>query len=161
MSNSNELCRFDISGIILISSLLKDNFIWYIILNSCCLFLLIFFLLMYECSAAYTSSCLKRASYPPIDGCESPCGCWEFNSWPLEEQPVLLTTEPSLQPLNSCFLFQCFKYVTPIWLPWVYFVDQAALKLTEIHSSASHWIKTLCHQTQCICMHSFVWGYWN
>ena len=27
-----------------------------------------------------------------------PCGCWELNSEPLEEQPVLLTTEPSLQP---------------------------------------------------------------
>lgn len=29
---------------------------------------------MYECSAAYTSACLKKASYPPIDGCEPPCG---------------------------------------------------------------------------------------
>ena len=26
-----------------------------------------------------------------------PCGCWELNSGPLEEQSVLLTTEPSLQ----------------------------------------------------------------
>jgi hypothetical protein len=25
-------------------------------------------------------------------------GCWELSSRPLEEQPVLLTTEPSLQP---------------------------------------------------------------
>ena len=33
---------------------------------------------------------------PVIDGCEPPCGCWELNSGPLEEQPVLLTTEPSL-----------------------------------------------------------------
>ena len=33
------------------------------------------------------------------DGCEPPGGCWELNSGPLEEQPVLLTTEPSLQPL--------------------------------------------------------------
>ena len=32
------------------------------------------------------------------DGCEPPCRCWELNSEPLEEQPVLLTTEPSLQP---------------------------------------------------------------
>ena len=28
-----------------------------------------------------------------IDGCETPCGCWELNSEPLEEQPVLLTSE--------------------------------------------------------------------
>ena len=30
---------------------------------------------------------------------EPPCGCWGVNSGPLEEQPVLLTTEPSLQSL--------------------------------------------------------------
>ena len=53
---------------------------------------------MYECSVAYTSACLKRASNSPIDGCEPPCGCWELNSRPLEEQPVLLATEPPLQP---------------------------------------------------------------
>jgi hypothetical protein len=28
-----------------------------------------------------------------------PCGCWELNPGPLEEQPVLLSAEPSLQPL--------------------------------------------------------------
>jgi hypothetical protein len=32
-------------------------------------------------------------------GLEPPCGCWELNLGPLQEQPVLLTTEPSLQPL--------------------------------------------------------------
>ena len=31
------------------------------------------------------------------DSCGLPCGCWELNLDPLEEQPVLLTTEPSLQ----------------------------------------------------------------
>jgi hypothetical protein len=29
------------------------------------------------------------------DGCEPPCGWWKLNSRPLEEQSVLLTTEPS------------------------------------------------------------------
>lgn len=29
--------------------------------------------------------------------CESPCGCWELNLDPLEEQQVFLTTDPSLQ----------------------------------------------------------------
>jgi hypothetical protein len=33
-----------------------------------------------------------------IDGCEPPYGYWELNSGPLEEQSVLLTSEPSLQP---------------------------------------------------------------
>jgi hypothetical protein len=45
----------------------------------------------------------KRASDPIIDGCEPPCGCWELNSGPLEEQSVLLTAEPSLQSLNTYF----------------------------------------------------------
>jgi hypothetical protein len=30
------------------------------------------------------------------DSCELPCGCWELNLGPLEEQPVFLTSEPSL-----------------------------------------------------------------
>jgi hypothetical protein len=37
---------------------------------------------------------------PLTDGCELPCGCWELNSRPLEEQPVFLTAKSSLQPLN-------------------------------------------------------------
>ena len=34
---------------------------------------------------------------PITDGCEPPCGFWELNLGPLEEQSVLLTTEPSHQ----------------------------------------------------------------
>lgn len=33
-------------------------------------------------------------------GYEVPCGCWEVNLSPLEQQPVLLTTEPSLHLQN-------------------------------------------------------------
>jgi len=43
----------------------------------------------------------KRALDLITDGCEPPCGCWKLNSGPLEEQSVLLPTEPSLQPLSS------------------------------------------------------------
>jgi hypothetical protein len=39
-----------------------------------------------------------------MDGCESPCGCWDLNSGPLEEQSVLLTTEPSLHPSDSLLM---------------------------------------------------------
>jgi hypothetical protein len=46
----------------------------------------------------YTPACQKRASDLNSDGCEPLCGCWELNSGPLEEQPVLLTAEPSPQP---------------------------------------------------------------
>ena len=37
------------------------------------------------------------------DSRELPCGCWELNLDPLEEQPVLLTTEPSLQSQSFVF----------------------------------------------------------
>jgi hypothetical protein len=43
----------------------------------------------------------KRTSDPITDGCEPPRGSWELNSGPLKEQPVLLITEPSLQPKES------------------------------------------------------------
>ena len=46
----------------------------------------------------------KRAPDPITDGCEPPCGCWELNSGPLEEQAMLLTSEPSLQPPGLRFL---------------------------------------------------------
>ena len=40
-------------------------------------------------------------------GCEPPHGCWELNLGPLQEQPVLSTTEPLLQ----VSYFQCVSYV--------------------------------------------------
>jgi hypothetical protein len=48
----------------------------------------------------------KRASDLITSGCEPPCGCWDLNSGPSEEQSLLLTTEPSLQPY--IVLFVCF-----------------------------------------------------
>ena len=54
--------------------------------------------------SACTPVCQKRTSDSIIDGCEPSCGCWELNSGPLEEQPVLLTAEPSLSPQPEGFL---------------------------------------------------------
>jgi cbb3-type cytochrome oxidase subunit 3 len=63
------------------------------------LFLKIFICLFYVCVLCHSlQTHQKRASDHIADGCAPPCGCWELNSGPLEEQPVLLTTEPSLQP---------------------------------------------------------------
>jgi hypothetical protein len=47
------------------------------------------------------------------DNCELPCGFWELNPGPLEEQPRLLTTQPSLQPRAVClfcFFVFCFLF---------------------------------------------------
>ena len=43
---------------------------------------------------------------------ELPCSSWELNSGPLEEQSVLLTAEPSLQPLDGTFLEPEIRMVT-------------------------------------------------
>ena len=59
--------------------------------------------------SACTPTCQKRASELIIDGCEPPCCCWELNLGPLEDQTVLLTAGPSLQPqkyLYSCIFMQ-------------------------------------------------------
>ena len=51
----------------------------------------------------YLQAHQKMVTNPITDGCEPPCGCWELNSGSLEEQSVLLTAEPSLQPQKSFF----------------------------------------------------------
>jgi hypothetical protein len=60
-------------------------------------------------------STLSLSSDTPEEGtrshCEPPCGCWELNSGPLEEQSVLLTNEPSLQPYFFIFVFLIFVVV--------------------------------------------------
>ena len=59
-----------------------------------------------------------------IDDCEPPCGCWELNSGLMEEQPVLLSTEPFFQPpnrfLNYSLLLKCppFHFYSSV-LPFV------------------------------------------
>jgi hypothetical protein len=54
--------------------------------------------LFYVCEYTVAVFRQKRASDLITDGCKPPCGCWELNSGPLEEQSVLLTAEPSHQP---------------------------------------------------------------
>ena len=56
---------------------------------------------MYVSTLLLSSDKQKRESDPITDGLEPPCGCWELNSGHLEEQSVLLTAEPSLQPLTK------------------------------------------------------------
>jgi hypothetical protein len=59
---------------------------------------------------ACTPAGQKRASDLITDGCESPCGCWELNTEPLEEQPVLLTSVISLAPVKTMFRYLELKY---------------------------------------------------
>ena len=51
----------------------------------------------------YTRRGIRSHGTIVTDGCRLPCEFWELNSGPLKEQPVLLNTEPSLQPPLVCF----------------------------------------------------------
>jgi hypothetical protein len=58
-------------------------------------YLVIYLFYVYEYTVAvfmHTKGGHLRSHY----GFEPPCGFWKLNSGPLKEQPVLLTTEPSL-----------------------------------------------------------------
>ena len=55
----------------------------------------------------------KRAPDFIKDGYEPPCSCWKLNSGPQEEQPVLLTSESSLQPQTERILSSNLVYLKP------------------------------------------------
>ena len=44
------------------------------------------------CLYVYFREGVESSGTRVIDSCGLPCGCWELNLGPLEEQPVLLTT---------------------------------------------------------------------
>jgi hypothetical protein len=72
------------------------------------------------CSCLQTHQ--KRASDPITDGCEPPCGCWELNSGPLEEQSMLLPAEPSLQPFKQKNL-KILLIFCPFWRLFFHIFD--------------------------------------
>ena len=63
----------------------------------------IYFYFMCTLCFACMYVCLCEDVWSPrtevTDSCEAPSGCWELKWDPLEEQPVLLTSEPSSQSL--------------------------------------------------------------
>ena len=56
----------------------------------------------------------QRAPDLITDGCQPPCGCWELNSGPLEEQATPLTAEPSLQAQEENSYMTYFECVHDI-----------------------------------------------
>jgi hypothetical protein len=78
---------------------------------------ILFYYMWVHCSCLQTLQ--KRASDLVTDGCEPPCGYCDLNSGPLEEQLVLLTTEPSHQPLkDSCDHWNSELQVPPVSGQW-------------------------------------------
>jgi hypothetical protein len=76
--------------------------IWY-----ACLFFKIYLFIICKYTVAVFRHTGRGHQIPITDGCEPPCGCWDLNSGPLEEQSVFLTAESSLQPL-VCYFCVCF-----------------------------------------------------
>jgi hypothetical protein len=70
------------------------------------------------------------------DGCEPPCGYWGSNPDPLQEQSVLVTAEPSLQPPTQSCLIQG---------PWG--SSDSGHKLSRIMSSAEYKCACVCART--------------
>ena len=62
---------------------------------------LFIYLLCIQCSAVLYAYRPKEGTRSHYGDCEPTCGCLKLNPGPLEKQSVLLTTEPSLQPLGS------------------------------------------------------------
>jgi hypothetical protein len=60
-----------------------------------CMYVCMYLFYVYECMSL-SSDTPEEGIGSVTDGCEPPYSCWELNSGPLEEQPVLLTAEPSL-----------------------------------------------------------------
>jgi hypothetical protein len=72
-------------------------------------------LLVYVCTMCVHAACggQKRGLIlgTGITGsCEPPCGLLELNLAPLQEQQVLLTAEPSFQPVFLVFFFFFFFF---------------------------------------------------
>jgi hypothetical protein len=88
-----------------------------------------FIYLFYICKCRHQTH-QKKVLDLITDGCEPPCGCWELNSGPLEEQSVLLTTEPSLQPQDDFSLCSIIIF-------WIFF-KQILLKLSH-QASVNYW----------------------
>ena len=82
---------------ILIKRVIYIFFIFECFFKKICLF----YVCEVHCQSLQTHQ--RRASDPITDCCEPPYG-WDLSSGSLEEQPELLTAEPSLQPSSACFL---------------------------------------------------------
>jgi hypothetical protein len=71
------------------------------------LFYLFIYYMYVHCSCLQTLQ--KRASDLVTDGCEPPCGCWDLNFRPSEEQSGALT-HWAISPAPGFFFLSCYYY---------------------------------------------------
>jgi hypothetical protein len=58
-----------------------------------------------------------------------PCGCWDLNPGPLEDQKLFLTAEPSLQYPRHSMILLSFPF--PFFETGSYYAPLAVLKLCK------------------------------
>jgi hypothetical protein len=82
----------------------------------------------------------KRVSDLIRDGCEPPCGFWDLNSGPWEEQSVLLPAEPRTQLYDQSNRSNCASYTfqCPVHCPGAPEVLTRQLKTTNTSSVYGH-----------------------
>jgi hypothetical protein len=85
----------------------------------------------------------KRASDPITDGCEPPCGCWELNSGPLEEQAVSALNLWAISPVPFWIFYYCVYLSMCLWCVHVCMracVWQAGDNSQESIHSSTMWV---------------------
>lgn len=95
-------------------------------------------------------------------GCELPCGSWESNSGPLEEQLVLLTAEPSPQPPSFRIWIPCQEsFPESTDNRTFFFFKSFSLPLGKIIFTIDDNVINVhrCAHTICRCMHMILHVY--
>lgn len=106
------------------------------------------FVHMYICTHVYMYTSYIQTRCPPENRwrCQIPwnwryrqlraswCGHWELNLGPLPEQPMLLTTEPSLWHQCSIFIWVFLDYVCLVYFVLIYLCTQNVLSTSNFNS---------------------------
>ena len=71
------------------------------------------------------------------ESCEPTCGCWELNLYPLQEQQVLLTAEPSFLPHVQLLTRAMSAQLDPVHSPFLVAVFSLNTSQTHLFSSMS------------------------
>ena len=79
------------------------------------------------------------------DICQLPCGCWELNLGPLEEQSLFLTGEPSFQPRGPKFRIYFFPLNIKHSYGNVLLTKMLAFMVFHDNFAAIIHLYTMCH----------------
>lgn len=115
------------------------------------------FLFIYFTYISALSACMpalhKMASNRIIDDCEPPCGYWEWESEPLEEQPLHLSVEPSLQPWRPYLSMASLWFFSAFSQTWCEICFSVMLSLPGNENFCDHKQNESCVLLRCSVSH--------